>query len=100
PSLPNVLAGEVTIEVANHGKVLHELILMKTDTAPNALQMEADGGRAEESIPGQNDLGEVEDVGPGTSKSGTFTLAPGRYVLLCNIAGHYKAGMAASFEVK
>jgi hypothetical protein len=36
---------------------------------------------------------------PGHTESGNFDLAPGRYVLMRNIPGHYKAGMYTSFTV-
>jgi hypothetical protein len=44
-------------------------------------------------------VGEVEAIAPGTTKAGTFDLAPGRYVSICNLPGRYKLGMAAAFEV-
>ena len=39
------------------------------------------------------------ELGPGKSASGIFNLAPGKYVLFCNLRGHYKNGMYTAFEV-
>ena len=39
--------------------------------------------------------GEIEDIAPGTTKSLTLTLQKGHYALVCNLPGHYKAGMRA-----
>ena len=38
-------------------------------------------------------------IAPGTSGWTTLTLPPGRYELICNIAGHYGAGMYAVLDV-
>ena len=38
-------------------------------------------------------LGETEEMQPGASKTLTLDLTPGTYLLLCNVAGHYAAGM-------
>ena len=38
-------------------------------------------------------------IAPGTSGWTTLTLPPGCYELICNIAGHYGAGMYAVLDV-
>jgi uncharacterized cupredoxin-like copper-binding protein len=43
--------------------------------------------------------GEVADLQPNMSKSLELILAPGAYLLICNLPGHYGAGMAAPFTV-
>jgi uncharacterized cupredoxin-like copper-binding protein len=43
---------------------------------------------------------EVEDLAPGKSATLSVNLTPGRYVLVCNIPGHYKHGMHASVTVQ
>jgi len=100
PSLASVPAGEVTFDVTNSGTLPHELVAMKTDLAVGALKLEVDGARIQESAPGQEDVGEVQDIAPGQAKGGTLLLTPGHYLLVCNIPGHFKAGMVAAFEVK
>ena len=42
---------------------------------------------------------EGDGIVPGATGWTTVTLAPGRYELICNIAGHYRAGMYALLEV-
>jgi uncharacterized cupredoxin-like copper-binding protein len=38
-------------------------------------------------------------VHPGKTRSTTLTLKAGKYVLFCNEAGHFKAGMYGAFTV-
>jgi uncharacterized cupredoxin-like copper-binding protein len=94
PQPSSVPAGKVTFKAANDGKVTHELVVLNTDRAPGALPVAK--GKADET----GDLGEAEDVTAGTSKSVTLALKPGHYVLICNLAGHYQAGMHAAFTVR
>jgi uncharacterized cupredoxin-like copper-binding protein len=37
---------------------------------------------------------------PGAAKTLALNLAPGHYALVCNLPGHYKAGMYADLTVK
>jgi uncharacterized cupredoxin-like copper-binding protein len=90
-------SGEVTINAKNDGAVAHEIVVVRTDLAPDALPM-ADGGVVDETK--VESLGEIEEFDAGSSESGTFTLAPGKFVLLCNVAGHYSAGMHTAFTVE
>src|SRR5215813_10328160 len=74
----------------------HELLLAKADD-PEALPMVQSGERIDEDkLKGLTDLG---DVHPGATRTTTLTLAAGKYVLFCNEAGHYKAGMYTAFTV-
>ena len=41
----------------------------------------------------------ITTIAPGTTGWTTITLPPGRYELICNIAGHYAAGMYAALDV-
>jgi len=38
-------------------------------------------------------LGATGDIQPGTSHTLDVTLTPGTYLLICNVPGHYAAGM-------
>jgi uncharacterized cupredoxin-like copper-binding protein len=74
----------------------HELLLAMADS-PDALPMAADGARVEEDkLKGFKELG---DVHPGKTRTTTVPLKAGKYVLFCNEAGHFKAGMLATFTV-
>jgi uncharacterized cupredoxin-like copper-binding protein len=87
-------AGKVTFVVRNAGKVKHEFVVLKTNKAPKALPMK--GARASEA----GAKGEIGVVKPGQTKRLTRTLAPGKYVLICNFPGHYKLGQRAGIVVK
>lgn len=94
----SVQAGQITLEVVNQGLAPHEVVLLKTDLATDALKIKANGAEVDESASGEV-MGEVEDIESGQTKSLTLNLAPGRYVLTCNVLGHYKAGMVTVLEV-
>lgn len=75
------------------------MVVVKTDLAPDALPTGSDGSVDEEGD-GIEAIGEVEDVANGASATLSLTLEPGSYVALCNLPGHYAAGMATAFTVK
>lgn len=91
-------AGEVTFTAKNDGSMEHELVIIKTDTAEGDLPMDGTGSEVDEAAAGEV-IGKIAEVEAGKSKDGTFTLTAGKYVLICNVAGHYKAGMHTAFEV-
>jgi uncharacterized cupredoxin-like copper-binding protein len=88
-------AGKVTFVVKNVGKLEHEMVVMKTNLPAGKLPINAKG-----RVPEKGVVGEAGDIKPGQTKKVTLTLKPGKYVLLCNLAGHYKAGQYAAFNVK
>jgi uncharacterized cupredoxin-like copper-binding protein len=94
PSPMSVRAGKVTFVVKNTGKVMHEMVVVRTNKAPSSLA----GSGKEASEKGS--VGEVPDVKPGKGGTLTVTLKPGKYVLLCNLPGHYKAGQYTAFTVR
>ena len=93
PSVKRVPAGAVTFVVTNKGKLGHELVVIKTNKAPKALPM--NGSQASEA----GLMGEIEEFLPGQTRRLVVKLAPGRYVLLCNLPGHYRAGQYAALRV-
>ena len=97
-STDHVKPGKVLFKVKNISTDEdHELLLIKTDLAPEALPMDKDGVRVEEDK--LKDLKELGDVHPGKSRNTTLTLKAGKDLLFCNEAGHFKAGMYATFTV-
>ena len=98
-STPSVKAGQVTFAVQNHGALVHEMIVVKTNVAPDALPMDPKAPTLvdETAIPDTD--GEADETSPGHTKTVTLGLSAGRYLLFCNQAGHYKAGMVAVFTV-
>ena len=87
-------AGKVTVTAPNDGKVVHELVLLKTDADPAKLPKKGD--QVDEST----SVGEIADVEPGSTKKATLTLEPGKYAMVCALPGHYEGGMYGSLTIK
>lgn len=100
------VAGPVSFRVHNVGTVTHELVVLparagqvagRRPVEPDARVAEA-GSRGEAS----------RDCGPGAGKGipagatgwVTLTLTPGSYELVCNLPGHYAAGMSSNLLVQ
>jgi uncharacterized cupredoxin-like copper-binding protein len=94
-SAATVAAGRVTFDVRNTGAVAHEFVVLKTPILAGKLKTSS-AGRADES----GNIGETGDMAPGTTKKLTIKLAAGHYALICNLPGHYPAGMYADLTVK
>ncbi len=94
-------AGEITFEVHNEGRRSHELVIIRTDLAADALPFTNDARfRVDEEAAGEK-IGEIEEFrGGGAMEVGSFTLTPGRYVLICNLSTHYRRGMFAELTVE
>jgi uncharacterized cupredoxin-like copper-binding protein len=97
PSLPTIEDGIVTLRVRNGGPATHEFVVIRSDLSAGELPIAADGLSVDEDrvVP----LGELSEVEAGASGSLALTLTRGRYVLFCNLEGHYLTGMYASIEV-
>jgi uncharacterized cupredoxin-like copper-binding protein len=87
----------ITFNVSNDGAILHNFKVIQTDLEPGDLPVS--GGMVDE---GQVDIvAQTEgDLAAGESAEVTADLEPGSYVLICNVAGHYEAGMFAGFTVE
>jgi len=89
-------AGAVTFKASNTGSTPHEVVVLKTDLEEDKLPL--DGAQVDEGLVGA--IGEVEEFPAGQKAEATFELAAGRYVLICNVAGHYQLGMHTVFTVE
>ena len=94
----DVPAGEVIFDVVNTGEEVHELILFKSDLDVKALPPSAVRGEVDEAAIGEF-IGGAEYVLPATRAEATLSLSPGRYIMLCNLTGHYEAGMVTTLQV-
>jgi len=95
---PTVKAGTVTFEVTNWSRsVLHEMLVISVDSPTAPLPYDYPQARVPEDQ--VKVLGEAADLQPNATKTFEVTLSPGSYLLICNIPGHYAAGMAASLSV-
>ena len=99
PSVSSVKAGKVTFAASNAGTVDHELVVIKTDRAPDALVVKAAESKVDEAASGSL-TGKIDAFGPGKTGSKQFQLDKGKYVLFCNVAAHYTTGMRAAFTVQ
>jgi len=91
-------AGKVVFEVTNAAKsTVHEMIVVAVSSADQKLPMDAKTDTVQEKK--IRDLGEAADLDPGTKKSLTLKLKPGKYLLICNQPGHYSHGMKVAFTV-
>jgi uncharacterized cupredoxin-like copper-binding protein len=87
-----VKAGEVTFEVTNTSKdLVHETILVPAPARGEPVPYDGQKGLIDEDAAGH--LGEVSELEPGKSGALRLDLKPGRYALICNVPGHYTAGM-------
>ncbi|WP_158274575.1 plastocyanin/azurin family copper-binding protein [Cellulomonas sp. WB94] len=97
--------GTVSFVVTNAGMRNHELVVLPLDGDQRAGSRVAGTDRR---IDESGSLGEVADAGGGSGDSGiapgatgwvTLDLPAGRYELVCNLPGHYAAGMFAEITV-
>ena len=93
---PTIAAGHVVVGIRNHASMLHELVVIKTDLAPD--QLPVDGATAKAKEDGK--VGELLNIAGGASRKLVLELTPGKYVLICNVAGHYQLGMRVGLEVQ
>ena len=100
PKNATAKAGTTTIEAPNEGSVEHELVLFKSNKNPAKLPTEANGEVNEEKLDKEaEEAGEIADVEAGDTKSEDFKLTPGKYVMFCNLPGHYAQGMYGTLTV-
>jgi uncharacterized cupredoxin-like copper-binding protein len=91
-------AGVVTFQVVNVSKdTVHEMIVMYRQDPTKPLPYIDAENRVDEDKAG--DKGEVSELDPGKSGSLSVALKPGKYVLICNVPGHFESGMWAEFDV-
>lgn len=93
PSQISAKAGKLKITMENDGKAVHELVVLRTDAAPGSLKVT--DGRVDEA----DSVGEISETEAGQSKSHTFDLQPGKYLIVCNVKGHYMQGMRGQIVV-
>lgn len=104
-SRSTVPAGPVSLRVTDVGAMDHELVVLPlaADARVGHRSLRADG-----TVDERGSLGEVSNnngagAGAGLQPRGTgwttLQLRPGHYELVCNLPGHYAAGMFAELDV-
>lgn len=91
-SKSTVPAGTVEFRVTNKGRLAHEMVVIKTDLPVDKLPLK--GQRLDEDKAGKK-IGEIEDdeLKSGATKTLKVNLTPGKYLIVCNLPGHFQAGM-------
>lgn len=92
----SVPAGHLVFAIHNAGSIVHELVVVRTDLAGNELAY--DGAALQATVTDR--VAEREAIVAGATKRLSVDLTPGRYVLICNIPGHYAAGMRVALEAR
>jgi uncharacterized cupredoxin-like copper-binding protein len=83
------------LSVQNTGTVTHDIKLVRTDLAADALPRSgADVDEARLDL-----LAKKTDLKRRDKATLDVKLQPGSYVLFCNVSGHYQLGMHTSFKV-
>jgi uncharacterized cupredoxin-like copper-binding protein len=99
PSSTTIPSGKYNVTITNAGKVAHELLVFHTDIAPADLQVEADDKVAEDA-PGFK-TSDGDNLDPAASQARVIDLSqPGTYLFVCNLPGHFMAGMHSTVTVK
>jgi uncharacterized cupredoxin-like copper-binding protein len=98
-SVNTVAAGTVTFNVYSKGPSTHELAVFGTNRPAGQLPLGDDGLRIDEDSSLLREAGELEQVDIGETETFVLRLPPGRYVLVCNMEGHYLGGMYFSLIV-
>jgi len=103
--VPNTVpAGTMSLRVHNNGGLTHEVVVLPLGPGqrPGQRAIGVDG-----KVDETGSLGEAsrtcaadqgEGIGAGANAWTTINLPPGRYELLCNIAGHYADGMYGELD--
>ncbi|MFJ9559450.1 hypothetical protein ACIRQQ_05335 [Streptomyces fuscichromogenes] len=100
-----VSAGVVSLRVVNTGARVHEVVVLPLPSGQGSGERPTGpGGKVNEA----GSLGEASRTcgsgeGHGITRGAmgwtTLTLRPGRYELVCNLPGHYLAGMYTELDV-
>ena len=94
----SVKAGTIAFDVTNWSRsVIHEMVIVSVDS-PDA-PLPYDYNKLEVPEEQVKVVGDSGTLAPNASKTVEVALAPGSYILLCNVPGHYAAGMAIAFTV-
>ena len=98
-SRKSVPRGNVTFNVTNlASNYVHEVIIAAVTDENQLLTYDATKNKVDEET--IKTLGQVAEIDPSKSASLTLNLKPGKYVLYCNLPGHFMAGMWTVVEVK
>lgn len=99
------VAGTVSLRVTNVGAIAHELVVFPLPagqglgTRPAGSDGKVDETGSVGEVSASCAQGAGDGLRPGSTGWATLTLPAGRYELLCNLPGHYKAGMYTELDI-
>ena len=93
-----IKSGKTKITSTDSGVAQHELLVFKSDLAPSAYPVDAAGNIKEEGA-GVVLVSDGPNIDPLASQVRSLDLVPGKYLFVCNIPGHFKAGMFTAVTV-
>jgi uncharacterized cupredoxin-like copper-binding protein len=85
--------GAQTWRITNSGLLLHEVMIIAGEGPVEDLPVR-DAMVDVTEVDGEL-IAEVAEVSPGHTVEAEVSLEPGRYLLICNLPGHYESGMHA-----
>jgi uncharacterized cupredoxin-like copper-binding protein len=89
---PTVKAGKITFDVENDSKSqVHEMLVVRVAGYNDSLPYDEKAAQIFEDRVA--DFGEVSELEPHQSGLLAVNLKPGKYLLICNMPGHYKMNM-------
>jgi uncharacterized cupredoxin-like copper-binding protein len=89
-------AGSIKFGIRNNGTMVHDFDLIKTDLAFDKLPTDTGSAKAKED----GLVKQMINIAANRSTTLSADLAPGNYVIICNVAGHYQLGMRVAFKVE
>jgi len=93
-----VRPGPVTFKVTNlASQIVHEVIVARLPEGTEKLPYDEKTMLVDENA--LQSFGAVKEIDPSRSAAMTVTLKPGKYLLYCNLPGHYMAGMWTVIDV-
>ena len=95
PDHGTIPAGALTMIATNEGLQPHDLVIVRSDGSTASLPV-AQGLVDESKI---TIIGRFREFKSG-EKEKQIALAPGKYLLICNLPTHYESGMAATLLVQ
>ncbi|MGD9573625.1 MAG: hypothetical protein AB7V62_17230 [Thermoleophilia bacterium] len=87
-------AGRFAFTLRNRGSLRHEAVILRTNIRYDKLPVR--NGRAVET----GRRGAIRNVPGGRAGKLTIALPAGKYVIICNLPGHYVGGMRTPFTVR
>lgn len=82
-------SGTTNFTITNADTTPHELLVFKSDLDPAAYPKNA-AGDIDGTGPGITLVSDGDNLDPGGSQPRTVDLAPGKYLFVCNIPGHFQ----------